>query len=136
MSVTMGKVSEFNPDEDDWNTYIEQLELFFEANRISDELQRKAILLSSCGITTYKLFKGLTAPVKPDEKSFDELKQLMLHHQNPCPNDSQTFQTQLTCKKCRQKCFNVSCRIDEVGRILQIKRIVKQYVEGQISRWY
>ena len=34
----------------------------------------------------HKLFKGLTAPSKPGEKSFDELKQLMLHHQNPCPN--------------------------------------------------
>ena len=28
MSLTMGKVSEFNPNEDDWNTYIEQLEFF------------------------------------------------------------------------------------------------------------
>ena len=35
---------------------------------------------------TYKLLKGLTAPLKPGERSFDELKQLMLHHQNPCPN--------------------------------------------------
>ena len=86
MSVTVGKVCEFNLNEDDWNTYIEQLEFFFEANRISDESQRKAILLSSCGITMHKLFKGLTAPSKPGEKSFDELKQLMLHHQNPCPN--------------------------------------------------
>ena len=52
-------------------THIEQLEFFFEAHRILDELQRKAILLSSWGITTYKLFKGLTAPSKPGEKSFD-----------------------------------------------------------------
>ena len=43
-------------------------------------------MLGSCRITTYKLFKGLTAPSKPGEKSSDELKQLMLHHQNPCPN--------------------------------------------------
>ena len=28
MSVTLGRVSEFNPNEDDWNTYIEQLESF------------------------------------------------------------------------------------------------------------
>ena len=86
MSVTVGKVPEFNPNEDDWNTYIEQLEFFFEANRISHEVQRKAILLSSCGITMYKLFKGLTGQSKPGEKSFDELKQLMLHHENPRPN--------------------------------------------------
>ena len=88
MSMTVGKVSEFITNKDDWKTYIEQLEFFFEANTILDELQRKAkvILLSSCGIATYELFKGLTAPSKPGEKSFDELKQLMLHHQNLCPD--------------------------------------------------
>ena len=53
---------------------------------MSDESQRKAILLSSCGITTYKLFKGLTAPSKSGKKSFDKLKQLMLHHQYSRPN--------------------------------------------------
>ena len=42
MSMTMGKVSEFNLNEDDWNTYIQQLD-FFETNRISDESLRKAI---------------------------------------------------------------------------------------------
>ena len=134
MSVTVGKVSEFNPNEDDWNTYIEQLDFFFEGNRISDQSQRKAILLSSCGITTYKLFKGLTASskhgviiLKPGEKSFDELKQLMLHHHNPRPN---------MIAERERKCFDVCCRIEEVDRILRIRRIVKRYVEGQISLWY
>ena len=28
MSMTVGRVPEFNPNEGDWNTYIEQLELF------------------------------------------------------------------------------------------------------------
>ena len=28
MPLTVGKVSELNPNEDNWNTYIEQLELF------------------------------------------------------------------------------------------------------------
>ena len=29
MSVTVGKVSKFNPNEGNWNTYIEQLDFFF-----------------------------------------------------------------------------------------------------------
>ena len=33
-----------------------------------------------------KLFKWLTAPSKPGEKSFDELKQLKLYLQNTHPN--------------------------------------------------
>ena len=43
MSMTVGRVSEFNLNEDDWNTYIEQLQFVFEAYRISDQSQRKAI---------------------------------------------------------------------------------------------
>ena len=34
----------------------------------------------------YKLFKGLAALLMSHEKSFDELKQLVLHHQNLCSN--------------------------------------------------
>ena len=61
ISMTMGKVSEFNRYEENWNKYIEQSEFFFEANRISDESQRKVILLSLFGIMMYRLFKGLAA---------------------------------------------------------------------------
>ena len=85
MSMTVGKLSEFNANEDDWNTYIEQLEIFLKQIEFRT-IGRGAIVLSSCGITTYKLFKGFTAPLKPCEKPFDELKQLMSHHQNARPN--------------------------------------------------
>ena len=39
--------------------------ILFEANRVSDESHRKTILLRSCGLTTHKLFKELTALLKP-----------------------------------------------------------------------
>ena len=82
----------------------------------------------------YKLLKGLTAPLKPGERSFDELKQLMLHHQNPCPNMiAKRFKFNSCVRNGKKKCFNVRCRIEEVGRILQIRRIVKRYAEGQIN---
>ena len=42
MSMIVWKVSAFNLNEDDWNTYIAQLEFFLEANRILDESHRKA----------------------------------------------------------------------------------------------
>lgn len=53
MSITVEKVSEFNLNESNWKTYIKQLEFFFEAHIILDEPKRKAILLSSFGITTH-----------------------------------------------------------------------------------
>ena len=61
---------------------IERLELYFTANDIDDEEKRKAILLTSCGIECYRLFKGLTSPRKPVDKTFIELVTLITNHEN------------------------------------------------------
>ena len=76
-----GKLSEYNSSKEDWQSYIERLELYFTANDIDDEVKRKAILLTSCGIECYHLFKGLTTPRKP-VKTFIELVTLMANHEN------------------------------------------------------
>ena len=44
------------------------------------------MLSSLCGAVTYKLFKGLTAPSKTSEVSFDNLCKLMSAHKRPTPN--------------------------------------------------
>ena len=67
-------------------THVERLEVFFTANDVSDAQKKKAILLTSCGIEMHRLFKGLTAPAKPVEKTFDELVTLMTNHENPKRN--------------------------------------------------
>ena len=59
-----GKLSEYDSSKEDWQSYIERLELYFTANDIDDEEKRKAILLTSHGIECYHLFKGLTTPRK------------------------------------------------------------------------
>ena len=35
--MTASQVSEFNPQRNDWNMYIEQLKFFYEANNVSDD---------------------------------------------------------------------------------------------------
>lgn len=81
-----GIVNEYDAEKEDWSSYIERIELFYVANDIEDEVKKRAILLSSCGINTYRLFKGLTAPAKPADKTFQELVTLMKNHQNPKRN--------------------------------------------------
>ena len=44
------------------------------------------MLISCCGITTYRIFKGLVAPAKHADKNFSELIRLMKGHQNPKRN--------------------------------------------------
>ena len=81
-----GKLSEYYKNKEDWQSYVECLGLYFTANEITDEEKRKAILLTSCGIECYCLFKGLTTPRKPIEKTFNELVTLMTNHENPKRN--------------------------------------------------
>ena len=56
-----------------------------ESNSI-EQGKRQLILLSTVGVETYKIFKGLEAPVKPKEKSYGELVKLMKNHQNRKPS--------------------------------------------------
>ena len=86
MATYYGKLTEFDKSTEDWSSYVERLQLFFEANEITNEGKQKAILLSSCGAVVYKLFKSLTAPTKPSEKSLPDLIQIMKDHQEPKPN--------------------------------------------------
>ena len=60
--------------------------MYFTANDIDDEEKRKDILLTSCVIGCYRLFKGLTTPRKPVDKIFNELATLMTNHENPKRN--------------------------------------------------
>ena len=55
-------------------------------NGITEEDKQRAILLSACGTTTYKLLKTLVAPAELTSKSFSELVKLAQEHYNPKPS--------------------------------------------------
>ena len=86
MAAHFGQIAEFNPDQDNWNNYVERLNFFFVANGITDANKKIPIMLTSCGAVTYKLFKGLTAPSKTSDVLFDNLCKLMSAHKRPTPN--------------------------------------------------
>ena len=99
------------------HTPVERLDLFFVANSIDDESKKRAILLSSSGADTYKLFKGLSAPAKPAEISYPELTQLMQNHVRPKPNtimERFKFNT-----RDRQPSENISTYIAELRRLTE-----------------
>ena len=84
-----GSIGAFNPDLEDWISYVERLENYFIANGIkADEAraeQRRAILLSVCGPTTYHLIRNFVTPDRPTEKSYAQLVQLVKEHHIPKP---------------------------------------------------
>jgi len=82
--ATIGKLSEFQPEKERISAYLERVQMFFEANYIAAEKQ-VAVLLTVIGGETYALLQSLLAPVKPKDKSFEELLQVLQRHSEPKP---------------------------------------------------
>ena len=67
-----GTIEEFDSATEDWTAYSERLEQYFVANDVDDAAKKRAILLSVCGASTYKLIRSLVAPDKPTDKSYGD----------------------------------------------------------------
>ena len=78
--ATHGKLGEFEASLEDWTSYIEHLNNYFVANDITDAGKQRAILLSACGIATYKVIRNLVAPQAPGDKNFKDIVTLVTAH--------------------------------------------------------
>ena len=70
---------------EEWATYIERLEQYFVANKITEGQRKKAVLLTVIGSKAYGLLRNLLSPTKPVKKEFHEIVQVMHNHLNPRP---------------------------------------------------
>ena len=77
---------EFCFDRNDWEVFIDHLEIFFIAKNTPDD-KKAATMLTLFDEDGFKLIRSLAAPAKPLEKSFDDLKKLMEDHLNPAPSE-------------------------------------------------
>ena len=71
-----GRLPKFSGGAADWDVFMEQLSFYFAANGVTDEDKHRAILLSVCGTTMYRLLKTLVAP-EVTSKSFSDLVKLV-----------------------------------------------------------
>ena len=55
MAVAFGKINPFNPSQDEWPLYVEQLGHVFVANGITNKDKKRAVFLTVIGASTYKL---------------------------------------------------------------------------------
>lgn len=74
MEARHGSFSEYTPLQESWDEYGERREQYFVANDIDQPDKKRAILHNACRPTTYKLFRSLTAPDKPNKVEYDALK--------------------------------------------------------------
>ena len=57
--------------------YVERMEYYFQANGITEEDTKRAILISAMGGKAYKLMCNLISPAKPKDRSFEQLVEII-----------------------------------------------------------
>ncbi|XP_062501692.1 uncharacterized protein K02A2.6-like [Corticium candelabrum] len=86
MSTVVGAVGPFEGNQEEWMHYVERVKFFCVANGITDTERKKAVLLSVCGVQTYKLIRNLLAPGKPEDAEYDDIVAKVKDHVNPKPS--------------------------------------------------
>ena len=84
MAKLIGKIESFDDKNSDWETYQEHLEVILAVNQIKDE-QKANVLLSYLGPSAYKTVRGLLAPNKPVEQTYQKLVETLTGHYAPKP---------------------------------------------------
>ena len=81
---TFGNIGEFNSDAESVAAYTERVDLYLAANDVPSE-KHVPVFLSMVGGKAYELLRSFCAPVKPQDRSYEELKDLMKGHFEPKP---------------------------------------------------
>ncbi|XP_048514943.1 uncharacterized protein K02A2.6-like [Athalia rosae] len=76
----------FHLKTDDWEAFVERMELHLVVKKITEDNMKVAILLTHFDEEAYILVRNLCAPAKPSTKSFDDIVKLMSDHINPKPS--------------------------------------------------
>jgi len=80
MASHHGTITEFSGIAEDWEAYMKQLESYFVVNNITAAKKKRAVLLSSCGTSTYKIICSIIAPEKLTEVSYGNLTKKIQEH--------------------------------------------------------
>ena len=76
-------VGEFTAGVEDWESFVERVEFFFQANGVENPERKRALLLSSCGTSTYKLIRNLLVPSKPASVTYKDIVDRVRAHYQP-----------------------------------------------------
>ena len=74
--ATHGRLREFDPKAESFASYMERVDIFFEANDTPDD-KKVAVFLSTVGARHYDLLREKLAPVLPKSKPLDDLKEIL-----------------------------------------------------------
>ncbi|GBN40060.1 hypothetical protein AVEN_1142-1 [Araneus ventricosus] len=74
----------FNAEVETFTSYLDRLEMFFTTNNVPDD-KKVPTMITLLSAKTYALLRNLVEPVKPEDKSFQELIAILAKQLNPKP---------------------------------------------------
>ena len=118
MATMFGKLEEFDmATGKDRIQYIERMECYFQANKITEGNTKRAILISAMGEKVHKLMSSLILPAKNNDKSFGQLVEVMRGHL--CPLPSEIVQRHKFNSRIRQDGESVAVYVSELKALAQ-----------------
>ncbi|KAI5717266.1 hypothetical protein M8J77_003013 [Diaphorina citri] len=81
------KLTPFDEDNENFMTYLQRMGIYFKMKKVTDQVVKGQVLLTSLTPKLYQMVADLSAPGLPEEKSFDELCQLLTDQLCPKPNE-------------------------------------------------
>ena len=115
--ATLGKMGEYCPSSEEWPQYIECLEFSLIANKVTDDVLKRATLLSVMGPRTFKLLRNLITPVKPGDKTYAELVEVLTDHFSP--KQSEIVQRSKFYSRSRKPGENISSYVPELRALAE-----------------
>lgn len=86
------RLPEFNDDTDKWQAYLVKVEAYFEANEVTDDARKRALLVAALGSRTIDVLCGRVAPQKPNALGYDAVVKVLSEYYDPRPNEiSESF---------------------------------------------
>ena len=80
----VGSIDPYNESEEDFDSYVSRIKMYFVANDISDE-KRVPAFFTLAGPKVFKLARDLLSPSKPEEGTFDRVLEVLRKHYKPKP---------------------------------------------------
>ncbi|XP_063364694.1 uncharacterized protein LOC134653297 [Cydia amplana] len=80
--TSIGNLSQFDPNTQEWEIFSSRLKQFIVLNEIKDEM-KQAVLLTHLHDDTYRLLKNLVYPKKVEVVGYDELLKVLDGHFTP-----------------------------------------------------
>lgn len=132
MASLIGTVTAFDASEETWSSYIERLEIFFDANDIKAE-KKVSTLLTVMGLKTYNLVKNLCAPEKPATKTFKDIVQLVEKHLSPTPSFiTERYKFSLRSQREHETISEYVVQLKELSLFCEFKENLPDYLRDRL----